>query len=232
MTIAGPARWITATAMCGLLATHSSVAVAHPDHFEQQAYVTVQPNGVDVELDLSPGSLVAAAFVAHLDRNGDGNLSSAEQTAYLTQLVADVVLVVDDIPATLHVVLGAFPTVRALRTGEAQIVVRLRAELDRGPAASNSRHDIRFLNQHQPVASKWMASGFTEPPIKLVAQQRSPDYRELRFATEAGPQPTPAAVGQRWRAGYQGLALVTMVGLGATYWYRQRRRQPCQIRVH
>ena len=58
-------------------------------------YVTVAPEGVTIELDLTPGVLVAPQVVALIDTDGDGKLSEAEGRAYARAVLDDVLLKVD-----------------------------------------------------------------------------------------------------------------------------------------
>src|SRR5690348_16411401 len=53
-----------------------TVAAAHPlDQYLQISYVTVAPRSIDVELDLTPGVLVAPRALTTIDTNGDKRIS-------------------------------------------------------------------------------------------------------------------------------------------------------------
>src|SRR4051812_46334175 len=75
------------------------VASAHPlDVYLQATYITVAPAQIVVELDLSPGVLVAPQVLPQLDTNGDQQISDAESQTYVNALLQQVVLQVDGKP--------------------------------------------------------------------------------------------------------------------------------------
>ena len=58
-------------------------ALAHPlDIYLQASYITVAPAQIVVELDLTPGVLVAPEALTQLDPDGDGQITDAEARAY------------------------------------------------------------------------------------------------------------------------------------------------------
>ncbi len=71
-------------------------ALAHPlDVYLQAMYITVAPTQIVVELDLSPGVLVAPQVLSELDPDGDQQVSDAEGQAYVDAMLHNVVLQVD-----------------------------------------------------------------------------------------------------------------------------------------
>ncbi len=68
-------------------------ALAHPaDVYLQASYITVAPTQIVVELDLSPGVLVAPQVLPQLDTDGDQQISDAEGQAYVDVVLRNVVL--------------------------------------------------------------------------------------------------------------------------------------------
>src|SRR5215218_3550064 len=68
-------------------------ALAHPlDVYLQATYITLAPTQVIVELDLSPGVLVAPQVLPKLDTNRDQQISDAEGQAYVDAMLSNVVL--------------------------------------------------------------------------------------------------------------------------------------------
>jgi len=77
-------------------------ALADPlDVYLQATYITVAPAQIVVELDLSPGVLVAPQVSPQLDTNGDQQISDAEGQAYVDAVLRNIVLQVDGQPLTL-----------------------------------------------------------------------------------------------------------------------------------
>jgi hypothetical protein len=71
-------------AACVLALTTAIVAVAEVsahrrDEYLQAARLAIDPGGVQLELDLTPGIALAEAIIADIDRNRDGALSQDEQ---------------------------------------------------------------------------------------------------------------------------------------------------------
>ncbi len=74
-------------AACVLALTTAIVAVAEVsahrrDEYLQAARLAIDPGGVQLELDLTPGIALAEAIIADIDRNRDGALSQDEQRDY------------------------------------------------------------------------------------------------------------------------------------------------------
>src|SRR5438067_9050604 len=85
----------------GLLALPAA-ALAHPlDVYLQATYITVAPAQIVVELDLSPGVLVAPQVLPQLDSDGDQQISDAEGQAYGDAMLRNIVLQVDGKPLAL-----------------------------------------------------------------------------------------------------------------------------------
>jgi hypothetical protein len=81
------------------LLTPPQAALAHPaDVYLQAIYITVAPAQIVVELNLSPGVLVAPQVLPQLDTDGDEQISEAEGQAYVDAMLRDVVLEVDEQP--------------------------------------------------------------------------------------------------------------------------------------
>jgi nickel/cobalt exporter len=99
-----------------LLVTTS--AAAHPtDEIVEQAYLTPAASGVTVQLDLTPGVLVAPQFARALDTDGDGMLSVAERDAHTATVRAVVTAEVDGTPLDLALAEHRYPPLDLLGAG-------------------------------------------------------------------------------------------------------------------
>src|SRR3954447_13349085 len=93
-------------------------ALAHPlDVYLQATYITVAPTQLVVELDLSPGVLVAPQVLPQLDTNGDQQISDAEGQAYVDDVLRNVGLQVDGQPLTLAVTRIEMPEYLTIQAG-------------------------------------------------------------------------------------------------------------------
>ena len=68
------------------------------DEYLQAARLAIDPDRVQLELDLTPGIALAEAIIADIDRNRDGSLSQDEQRAYGSLVLSALTLEVDGTP--------------------------------------------------------------------------------------------------------------------------------------
>ncbi|MGW2822678.1 DUF3500 domain-containing protein [Streptomyces sp. NPDC001443] len=95
-----PARW-TAAAMLAVAGTGlaAAPAQAHPsDEIIQQIYLTSTHSRLDVELDLTPGVLLAPTFARTVDSDHDHRISDRETAAHIHRVVSTLRLRVDSAP--------------------------------------------------------------------------------------------------------------------------------------
>ena len=69
-------------AVTAVIAGAPSVSAHRRDEYLQAARLAIDPGGVQLELDLTPGIALAETIIADIDRNRDGALSADEQRAY------------------------------------------------------------------------------------------------------------------------------------------------------
>ena len=62
------------------------------DEYLQAARLAIEPAGVQIELDLTPGIALAQTILADIDRDRDGSLSADEQRAYAALVLSALTL--------------------------------------------------------------------------------------------------------------------------------------------
>lgn len=171
-----------------------AVAQAHPSHCGQRVYLTARADGFEVELDLSPGSLVARDFAAGLDTNHDRTLTRREVDAYGARALADLSLDLDGAPVRLRLAEVFVPSVDVIETGEAS--VRLRATAP-WPLGRLGRHRVRFANAHRPTASEYTVNAFAQGGgVSLARIERDATGATLSAeVTRTSPNARPVAGG-------------------------------------
>jgi len=187
----------------------TKVSAHRTDEYLQAARVAVDPDSVELELDLTPGIAVAETIIADIDRDRDGLLSPREQQAYAARVVSAVELDVDGRPLQVQTAAMAFPDVDTVRRGEGTIRLRSAAIL---PPQSVGAHQLFFRNTHRQDLSVYLANalGPTSDRLAITAQRRDRDQRELTI--DYTVRPGPAAHARAWLL--VSLAVVfTMVGL-------------------
>src|SRR5262245_21596135 len=91
------------------------------DQFVQASRLELHHDGVDVELDLTPGVEIAQALFFQINTNRDGQISDAECRAYADKVVRDLVVSVDAKPLTLHLRSSTCPAFDQMRAGTGTI---------------------------------------------------------------------------------------------------------------
>jgi nickel/cobalt transporter (NicO) family protein len=134
-------------------------ASAHPmDEYVQNTYIDLAPDSTTLQVDLTPGVLVAPEVVALIDADGDGEISEAEGEAYANDAVLrDVSLAVDGEPQPLTLVDSSFPTPLDMGAGMGTIRLWVVPET---PAGSPGDHSLSYRNDHEPVNSRYLVNAF------------------------------------------------------------------------
>jgi nickel/cobalt transporter (NicO) family protein len=229
------AMLLGAAAAIPLALLPAGAASAHPlDVYLQGSYVTLAPSAVEVELDLSPGVLVAPRALAALDPDGDRTISSTESGTYAAGVLRQVEVRVDGRALPLRLTGVEVPPYLTVQTGYGTIKVR--GEASGAPSAAG-RHQVAYRNRFAPAGSAYQVNAFVAAGAAVVlgtqhrdATQRQSviDYR-IGSAGPAPAQPTaePARSGGGALLGYlEGpslslwamlLAVGAAAGLGALH---------------
>src|SRR3954447_18778433 len=126
-------------------------ALAHPlDVYLQATYITVAPAQIVVELDLSPGVLVAPQVLPQLDTDGNGQISDIEGKTYVDAMLRNVVLQVDGKQQTLSITKVEMPEYLTIQAGYGTIRLFTAAALADGMTGT---HQIFYKNNNAPTGS-------------------------------------------------------------------------------
>ena len=143
------------------------------DEYLQTAYLSVEPDRLEVTLRLAPGMAMAGALLQEMDTNGDGELSGSEQRAYAERVRRDVRLQLDGVGLMTEVSQVAFPPIAILREGTGEISLTLTAELP----AHAGHHRLTLDNRHQTGVSAYRVECL-EPHdgrVRFTKQTPGPD---------------------------------------------------------
>lgn len=165
-------------ALAAALLAGTDVSAHRTEDHLQAARIDLEPGRVRITLDLTPGIAVAEPFVAALDRDRDGSLSTEERREYARQVLSAVQVAIDGRPLRPRVASSSFPDLSALRRGEGTIRLRIQATLPRVPAGP---HRLLFRNGHLAGHSAYLANALVpeSPRLAVTAQRRDPDQSEL-----------------------------------------------------
>jgi hypothetical protein len=157
-----------------------ATAAAHVlDEYVQAAKIMLAPDGVRVELRLTPGVEIAGRVFAMIDVDGNGQISPAEEQAYARRVLQDIALEMD----------GR----REKNEGTGAIRLDLKAETGLGAAGD---HQLYFRNDHLPELSVYLVNVLvpTTSEIKISGQERDPLQHEMRLSFHVTPQVTPRVI--------------------------------------
>ena len=171
-----------------LLALIPAGATAHPEHeVVQNAYLTLAPDQVRLQLDLSPGPQVAAAFARPLDANGNKRISQAEARAFAQIVLRQSTLVFDGAPANLTLESVTSPSYRALTSGAATLKIYAVARRTDRPGS----HVLTYENRYAPAESRCIGNIFLPPPgawrYQITSQEHANAGRRLTVRYVASP---------------------------------------------
>jgi hypothetical protein len=157
----------------------SVAASAHRrDEYLQAARIAIDPDRVQVELDLTAGMSVADAIIRDIDRDGSGSIAGGEARAYAAAAVRAIRLEIDRVPLQMELLNVTVPDLDDIRNGEGAIRVGLSARL---PGLAAGPHQIFFLNAHRSDIGVYLANAVmpASPRIEVTAQRRDVAQREI-----------------------------------------------------
>jgi len=154
------------------------VSAHRTDNPLQAARIGVEPDRVLVTLDLTPGLAAAPAFLAALDRDRNGAVSTDEQQAYARLVLSAVGLQLDGAPLRPVLVSWSSSDLGALARGEGGVHLEL---LARFPSVGPGSHRLLFRNRHLAGHSAYLANALIpeSPRVSVTAQRRTRDQGDL-----------------------------------------------------
>jgi hypothetical protein len=159
------------------------------DEYLQATLIGVTRNGIDVEIQLTPGIAILPRLLPVIDQDRDERISSAEERAYAGRVVREVELRVDGVPAPLSLIEIKFPTLGAMREGLGTIGIKMHTP--------RTGHELRFENRHLPQVSVYLVNCLAAPSDGLVVTRQVRDEAqksiEFEYAFGAGEAPGPRA---------------------------------------
>jgi hypothetical protein len=164
-------------------------AAAHRlDEYLQATLIGVTRDGIEVEIQLTPGVAVLPVVTAVIDRDRDGRISVEEERAYAARVAREVELRVDGEPAALSLVESTFPPLEAMREGLGTIRMKLRT--------TRTGHALRFENRHLPQISAYLVNCLAAPADGLVVsrQERDEAQRSIAFEYSFGAGAAPGSL--------------------------------------
>jgi hypothetical protein len=170
------------------------------DEYLQASRIGIDDSRVTLEMSLTPGSRVADRVFAMLDANGDERLSPAEIEVYARRVLSDVSLSVDGGPCSLTLARAESPSRAEMRDGIGTLHINAVAD----SCLARGRHELRFINRHQPDMGVYLVNALKPPPgISIQSQERDVQQHGIRMEVD---------VSGTHRAAWQIMGALVIVG--------------------
>jgi hypothetical protein len=183
-----------AHAVAALLLCAAQLSAHRRDEYLQAARLAIDPDAVQLQLDLTPGIAVAESVIADIDGDRDGTLSAGEQRAYAGLVLGAVRLEIDGRPLAAALTAAVFPDVEAMRRGEGTIRMQASAS---APRLAAGPHHLLFRNSHHRDGGVYLANALVPDSerVAVTAQRRDAVQSELTidYVLRAAPVPRTAA---------------------------------------
>jgi len=183
------------------------------DEYLQAAQLTLTPDGVRVELRLTPGVDVADRVFALIDLDLNGEISSSEEQDYARRVLDNLTLELDQRRLPLALTATQFPARSEMKEG----VGVIRFDLAAPAVLSAGDHQLAFRNNYLSELGVYQANALVPATesIKITAQERDAQQHELRLHVRVAASATSPV----WPGVLLGGACLTLL---AGAWYRYR----------
>ena len=177
------AAFSVALALAIAIAGATCVSAHRLDEYLQAARLNIDPDRVELQLDLTPGIALADRIVAEIDRNRDGAISDDELRAYAAVVQNGITLAVDGHQLQPQLVEKHLPAVGAIPQGTGTIQLRWVARL---PPLSAGPHRLFYRNTHHRDIGVYLANVLVpaNDRVAVTGQDRDMDQREFTVAYE------------------------------------------------
>ena len=202
-----------------LIVVSADVSSAHRrDAYLQAARLGIEPDRVQIEVDLTPGIAVAGQVLAEVDGDANRSISSDETRAYAERVLSAIALDVDGVPVPLTLVDSFVPATDAVLEGEGTIRIRAVARI---PLLADGSHHLRFRNAFRPDLGVYLANTLMPvgDRVTIRAQERDVDQRELLVDYNLRGDPA-TRLRQGLTVGFTGAIVLV-----ANVWWRRRPRE-------
>jgi len=188
------------------------------DEYLQAARLGIDPDRVELALDLTAGIAVAEVVLSEIDLDKDGMVSVSEARAYSDRVLSAIALDVDGIPLRVELVESTFPTFDTVRKGEGTTRIQATASM---PRLDDGLHHLRYRNAYRSDIGVYLANALVPASDRVIvaAQRRDVNQRDLVIDYMLSGQRTPTA-----RRGLS-VGVAGAIILIANVWWRTRTRR-------
>jgi hypothetical protein len=199
-----------------LVVSPNSIFAHRLDEYLQATRLSIRTDGIEVELDLTPGVAVAQQVFALIDTNHDGEISSAEAEAYARLVLNSIDVAVDGRPVGLQLTSQSVPQLSDMTQGVGTIRLQASAKFARVAAGA---HRVYYRNMHQANIGAYLVNALVPEDKHIQIQRQSRDYQQHELTLEYEVV-TSSEWSSMWWVG-AGLAMICCLAVsrrGARYW--------------
>lgn len=171
---------LAAATLFVLLAFAPDAASHRLDDYLQATRIAVTRDRVAIELDLTPGALIADRIVPSVDRDRDGTISVPEIERYARDVVNDLALDVDGVSYGLTPGRAESPSWSEFREGLGTIRIEASARVRLGEGT----HRIRYENRHRRDVGVYLANVLAPSTREMVIRRQQRDVYQRAFDVE------------------------------------------------
>ena len=155
------------------------------DEYLQATTLGLSDHSIALHLRLTPGVDVADGVIRQIDQNGDGNLSVAEQQAYVSHIAQTLTLSINGQFQLLSTKTATFPSLSAIKNGAGTIDIQFTAKTD----FKKGDYTLTYDNKGAGPDTVWLVNSLIpqSPDICITQQKRSENqsHYELHFKVDS-----------------------------------------------
>jgi hypothetical protein len=142
------------------------------DEYLQATLVAIEPGGIRLHINLTPGVEIADKVIVLIDRDRNGEISTEEAAAYGETLKRDLAARLDGRESELKLVTSNVPAPAQLRTGMGIIKMEFSLMLS---ALKPGAHKLAIDNRHLPAMGVYLfnAAKPRSGAVQITSQQRN-----------------------------------------------------------
>jgi hypothetical protein len=179
--------------LVALLALPAAGLAHRLDEYLQATLVSIEPGGVRVQINLTPGVAVADQVLGLIDRDHDGLISTNEAAAYAELLKRDLSLRVDRRELELKLSASEFPAPGEFRSGWGIMEMEF---FGKTSSLTAGAHKVMLENRHLPKASVYLfnAAQPKSGAVQIISQKRNDNQSvgEIEFSSSSPPSSSRA----------------------------------------
>jgi len=196
------------------------------DEYLQAARIAIDPDRVNIDLDLTPGVAVAPGILADIDANRDGTFTTDEARAYAARVQREIRLELDGQPLTLALTDSRAPAADAILRGEGVIRLQLTAAV---PPLAGGPHQLFYRNGHRADVGVYLANALVPASDRVAVLAQRRDVAQQELVIEYSLRDGSSIHVPSWSIAVAGIVLTAVLFAGGAWWRRVSRAEARRV---